>query len=99
MLRTSIILSYHAHSNHVKVTKNGATYDINYSTTVYGYNAISALLTLEQASCSASSNDVGSAIGSYTIQLVWNGQTPTEPGSRSMARPRSMAPSVSQVTS
>ena len=61
---------------HLQVTKDGATYNINYSTTVYGYNAISAQLTLEQASCTASSNEVGSATGSYTIQLVWNGQTP-----------------------
>ena len=40
------------------------------------YNAISALITLQEASCTATSNAVGSATGTYTIQLVWNGNTP-----------------------
>ena len=57
-------------------SQDGATFNINYSTTLYGYNAITANLNLEQATCTATSNDVGNAMGTYTVSLVWDGSTP-----------------------
>ena len=57
----------HIHYN--QVTKDALTYNIDYSLTLYGYNAITASMTLTQSACTSAPNYEGTASGSFTVNL------------------------------